>query len=209
MSNLDYIQKNLTFGEIFYLEIKSKNYIINYMKFKKGFTLIELLVVIAIIGTLSTIVLASLNSARSKSRDAARISSMQETRNALQMYFNDKGEFPYLDGTGAGTVGAQQWKDRPGYGLIDQGYIKDVNPDIRYYALHSTLANTCASPAQECVKAWLYVKLENRNNVLNSDADRSYDSTAVYVPDGLSTLDNCEPESGITNATDLCYDIEV
>jgi prepilin-type N-terminal cleavage/methylation domain-containing protein len=41
------------------------------MNKNKGFTIVELLVVIAIIGVLSSVVLASLNTARSKGTEAA------------------------------------------------------------------------------------------------------------------------------------------
>jgi type II secretion system protein G len=52
----------------------------------RGFTLIELLVVIAIIGLLASIILASLNSARQRGRDARRIADIREIQNALELY---------------------------------------------------------------------------------------------------------------------------
>ena len=60
-------------------------------KAKSGFTLIELLVVIAIIGVLATIVLASLNTARVKSRDARRITDLKQIQIALEIYYDGKG----------------------------------------------------------------------------------------------------------------------
>lgn len=57
--------------------------------FKKGFTLIELLVVIAIIGVLSAIVLASLNSARSKGDDAAAVSTANNMRTQAELYYHN------------------------------------------------------------------------------------------------------------------------
>ena len=59
-----------------------------------GFTLIELLVVIAIIGVLSSIVLASLNSARRKSRDARRITDIKQIQLALELYFDSQTPTP-------------------------------------------------------------------------------------------------------------------
>ena len=64
----------------------------------RGFTLIELLVVIAIIGILASVVLASLNSARTKSRDAVRKSDLGQLRTALEMYYADNGVYPTSDG---------------------------------------------------------------------------------------------------------------
>jgi prepilin-type N-terminal cleavage/methylation domain-containing protein len=58
----------------------------SFLKLNKGFTLIELLVVIAIIGVLSSIVMSSINNARSKARDTIRISEMLQIKNALELY---------------------------------------------------------------------------------------------------------------------------
>ena len=62
----------------------------------RGFTLIELLVVIAIIGILSSAVLASLNSARAKARDAARMTQVQQMAKAIELYFLDNGRYPQI-----------------------------------------------------------------------------------------------------------------
>jgi prepilin-type N-terminal cleavage/methylation domain-containing protein len=63
-------------------------------KNKSGFTLIELLVVIAIIGLLSTLSVLALNAARARSRDAKRISDVQQMQTALEMYYNDTNSYP-------------------------------------------------------------------------------------------------------------------
>jgi len=59
------------------------------MNKNKGFTLIELLVVIAIIGVLSSVVLASLNSARAKGSDAAVKSNLNNIRAQAELFYDD------------------------------------------------------------------------------------------------------------------------
>jgi len=74
------------------------------MPAKKGFTLIELLVVIAIIGVLASIVLASLNSARRKSRDARRVADIKQIQLALELFFDSNRAYPASGVLGTGLV---------------------------------------------------------------------------------------------------------
>lgn len=63
-------------------------------KIAKGFTLIELLVVIVIIGILATLATVTLGSARSKARDARRVSDVKQIQTAAELYYNDAGSYP-------------------------------------------------------------------------------------------------------------------
>ena len=68
--------------------------------FKKGFTLVELLIVMVILGILTTIVAASFRSSQEKARDTRRKSDLAAVADAVELYFNDTGEYPQDDGSG-------------------------------------------------------------------------------------------------------------
>jgi len=88
----------------------------------KGFTLIELLVVIAIIGLLSAVVLASLNIARAKGRDAIRLSELSQLQTAVENYYTDHGSYP-LGCQGASWSGASA-----SFGSCPTNYIVGLVP---------------------------------------------------------------------------------
>jgi len=80
----------ITYGTILFI---SKNYNSMHTHKVKGFTLIELLVVIAIIGILSSVVLASLNTARAKGADAAIKSNLANVRAQAEIIYDTNGNY--------------------------------------------------------------------------------------------------------------------
>lgn len=122
-----------------------------YNSNKKGFTLIELLVVIAIIGILSSVVLASLNSARQKSRDARRISDIKQLQLALELYFDSNANYPLT------------------LSLLTPTYIPVVPTDPSTSAAYSFAA---LGSGATCSSYHLGATLENgSHSALSSDAD--------------------------------------
>lgn len=61
---------------------------------RQGFTLIEILVAATIIAVLSAIGVSSYSSVNRRSRDAKRISDLEQVRSALEMYRTDNGFYP-------------------------------------------------------------------------------------------------------------------
>lgn len=59
-----------------------------------GFTLVELLIVVAIIALVGTFAAVAVNSARSKQRDATRLSHVRLLQSALEDYFNENNAYP-------------------------------------------------------------------------------------------------------------------
>ena len=145
----------------------------------KGFTLIELLVVIAIIGVLASIVLASLNSARRKSRDARRIVDVKQIQLALELYFDGQGsQYPAASATCDASTS---------YGLealTTAGYIPQVprdptaSPNCYEYAAASTGSRTTYH---------IGATIEDTSNpALSTDKDCRSDGTAPLCVTGLT-----------------------
>jgi len=132
---------------------------------KKGFTLIELLVVISIIGILSTLIIANLNSARERSRDAQRKADLRNLQTALRMYYNDAGGYPSgLPAWGsAWTVGLTTYMSAlPKDPLSSQNYRYSF-VDGDNYTLEACLENksddkgVATSETGWCSSGWKYV----------------------------------------------------
>lgn len=129
---------------------------------ERGFTLIELLVVIAIIGMLSSVVLASLNTARLKSRDARRLSDTKQLQTALELIFDDSFPPEYPDALSA---------------LSDAGHIPSVPTDPRtgtvyYYDNLTNTGATCSIDSGSCTNYVVGVNMENTShNALSNDID--------------------------------------
>lgn len=92
-----------------------------------GFTLIELLVVISIIGLLSSVVLASLSTARIRARDAKRMSDIHQIQLALTLYYDTNNSYPSSGKTSWVSSADPEWASA--FGAALQPYLNPMPVD--------------------------------------------------------------------------------
>lgn len=80
---------------------------LGHIKTDRGFTLIELLVVIAIIGILSSVVLASLNTARNRGADANIKANLANIRAQAELTYDTDGDYDAVCAANSTTQNAQ------------------------------------------------------------------------------------------------------
>lgn len=140
-----------------------------------GFTLVELLVVIAIIGILASVVLVSLNSARSKARDARRIADVHQLSLALESFYDsNKGHdgvstgqsYPSANGTVIDSLTL----------LVTGGFLSTVpkDPENGSNYLYAALGSGAS-----CTSYHLGATLENTGNTALSSSPHASASASV------------------------------
>jgi prepilin-type N-terminal cleavage/methylation domain-containing protein len=162
----------------------------------RGFTLIELLVVIAIIGILSSVVLASLSTARKKGRDARRVSDLKQLSLALELYADaNSGKYP--------TTAAAPTAIGTGGPLVTGGFISTVPSDpsnnANAYGYVAT-SSSCDNTTTNCTGYFLGATLEvaGQSGPLANDTD----ANAAITIGGTAT--NCNANAGAANEDVYC-----
>ncbi len=157
---------------------------------KRGFTLLELLVVIAIIGLVGTMAAVAVNAARTKQRDATRLSQVRQVQAALEEFFNQSNAYPLGTALPLGDTAVADCLGTSGFAGNCSGekatYLRVISPTIET-GLDGVSA--CGTPARN---AFCYTQLKD-----GSAYGIQFELENTYTPVGLEQGLNCATPEGM------------
>ncbi len=147
----------------------------------RGFTLIELLVVVAIIGILSTVVISSLNTARSKSRDARRKMDLKQIEKALEFHYDKYGSYTQpenldIDSSVGSTAGTSA--------AYPNGKDWDPSSDLRDLVVNGFMSSLPVDPINNATYKYQYEPWNADQSCVGCPAGRQYDLCATLESGG-------------------------
>jgi prepilin-type N-terminal cleavage/methylation domain-containing protein len=155
---------------------------------RTGFTIVELLIVIVVIGILAAISIVAFNGVQARSRDARRVSDLNNIAKALEAQFAINGEYPNTVASGVG--GTTTCLSAPGWGcwgftdatrFIDKQYMPIMPQDPSFLD-----NNACGYPNNDLTRAYWYdITVDRKGYLLGtymeavSTSDPRYDNGSV------------------------------
>lgn len=147
-----------------------------------GFTLIELLVVVAIIGLLAAIITVAMGNARLKSRDARRLSDIQQIKSGLDIYYSLGFGYPdTATWNSVQTASGELACSGENALKIPQDPLNQSNPLYAYtYTQGGTVASGCGGSIYSNYKVQF-----------QTEGETSIGAAGVYYlsPNGITTTD--------------------
>ncbi|MCG2687484.1 hypothetical protein L6260_01625 [Candidatus Parcubacteria bacterium] len=153
--------------------------------YTKGFTKIEVLIIAAIIGILGITAVIAVSTARSRTRDAVRMSDVRQMQAGLELYFINHNEYPqsaeYIPLGMAGTSC-----------LAEQGFLAVCNDNTYLESIGATPATGLdgLSSCGDISNAYCYVAEDGDYRI---GFELEYDNPIINLQKGL----NCATQSGL------------
>jgi len=113
--------------------------------YSQGFTLLELMLVIVILGVLVLLISGNFFTSLKKGRDARRKTDLKEIKNALELYYQDYGEYPeptYMNFGSSFSRGNKTYFQKLPQDPLEKCSYKYMRTDSQTYYLLSTIENS-------------------------------------------------------------------
>ncbi|NDJ83184.1 prepilin-type N-terminal cleavage/methylation domain-containing protein [Vibrio campbellii] len=121
-------------------------------KKQQGFTLIELMIVVAIIGVLSAIAIPAYQNYVKKSEAATGLATAKSLITNIDMYIQEKGNFPPNTATGFSDVGATTGMNK--LGTLSFESISGANGTIKFSFGSTSSINTAYVEIAKSTSGW-------------------------------------------------------